>query len=136
MYEGKLDGKALRQLLDRTLVQTAADYYDLDHGEQWWFVHDNSRPFKSREVQTWLHNHGVSVIDFPSFSPDLNPIENVWPRVNKLTDRLHPTTQDALSDAFIKCWPEVSLDIFTNFAQSMPARIQAVIKANGDATKY
>ena len=37
---------------------------------------------------------------------------------------------------FLWCWPEVSLDIFNDFAQSMPARIQAVIKANGDATKY
>ena len=136
MYEGKLDGRTLRGLLDRTLLETAADYYDLDHGEHWWFVHDNSSPFKSQEVQTWLHNHGVSVLDFPPRSPDLNPIENVWPRVHKLTDKLHPTTDDALADAFIACWPEVSLDIFTDFAQSMPARIAAVIKANGDATKY
>ena len=136
MYEGKLDGKSLKRLLDRTLVQTAAEYYDLEHGEQWWFVHDNSRPFKSREVQNWLHNHGVSMLDFPPRLPDLNIIENVWPRVNKLIDREHPTTQQAVSDAFKKCWDEVSLDVFTDFAQSMPARIAAVIAANGDATKY
>ena len=136
MYEGKLDGKALRGLLDRTLLETAADYYDLDHGEQWWFVHDNSRPFTSQEVQRWLHNHGVSVLDFPPRSPDLNPIENMWPRVHKLMDRLHPTTKDAVADAFIKSWPDLSLDTFTDFAQSMPARIAAVIKANGDAIKY
>lgn len=136
MYEGKLDGKALRRLLDNTVVQTAADYYDLDHGEQWYFVHDNSPPFKSREVQRWVHNRGITVLDFPPYSPDLNPIENMWPRIHELTDKEHPTTDEALADAFIKCWPEISLDIFTNYAQSMPARIAAVIEANGDATKY
>jgi len=76
------------------------------------------------------------MLDFPPRSPDLNIIENVWPRVNKLIDREHPTTQQAVSDAFKKCWDEVSLDVFTDFAQSMPARIAAVIAANGDATKY
>ena len=30
----------------------------------------------------------------------------------------------------------ISLDLFTDYAQSKPARIQAVIDANGDATKY
>ena len=30
----------------------------------------------------------------------------------------------------------LSLDIFTNFAQSMPARSAAVIEAKGDAIKY
>jgi transposase len=136
MYEGKLDGKALRGLLDRTLIETAAAYYDLDHGEQWWFVHDNSKPFTSQEVQRWLHNHGVSILDFPPRSPDLNPIENIWPRVNKLIDQLHPTTKDAVADAFINSWPKLALDTFTNFAQSMPARIAAVIEANGNAIKY
>jgi transposase len=136
IYYGKLDGKSLRKLLDDTIVQTAADYYDLDHGEQWWFLHDNSPPFTSSEVQTWLHNHGISVIDFPPHSPDLNPIENLWPRVAALMDKLHPTSSEATADAFIQCWPEVPLDLFTDYAQSMPARIQAVIDANGNATKF
>ena len=70
-YEGRLDGKMLRRMLDQTLVQTAADYYDLEHGESWWFVHDNSPPFKSGEVQNWLHNHGVARLDFPPNSSDL-----------------------------------------------------------------
>jgi len=136
MYEGKLDGKALKGLLARTLLETAGDYYDMEHGEHWWLVHDNSPQFKSREVQTWLHNNGISVLDFPPRSPDLNPIENMWPRIHALTDKLHPTTNEAMADAFIKCWPEISLDIFTDYAQSMPARIAAVIEADGNATKY
>ena len=53
-----------------------------------------------------------------------------------LCDKLHPTTDEEVADAFVNCWPDLSLDLFTDYAQSMPARIAAVIEANGDATKY
>lgn len=140
MYEGKLKGKSLLGLLQRTVKQTADDYYQTDPSkpghEQWWFLHDNSKPFKSKVVQNWIFNKQINVLEWPPHSPDLNPIENLWPRVHALTDKLHPTTDEALADAFIACWPELPLDIFTNFAQSMPARIAACIEANGNAIKY
>jgi transposase len=140
MYEGKLDGKALRGLLERTVPETARDYYQTDPSrpgfEPWWLLHDGSPVFRSGEVQRWLHNNAINVIDWPPYSPDLNPIESLWPRVHALMDQLCPTTDEAVADAFVECWPELSLDLFTDYAQSMPARIAAVIAANGDATKY
>lgn len=139
-YEGKLEGKSLLKLLKQTVKQTAADYYQTDprnpRHEQWWFLHDNSKPFTSKVVQKWIFNNQINVLEWPPNSPDLNPIENLWPRVHALTDKLHPTSKEALADAFKACWQELPLDIFSNFAQSMPARIAACIAANGDATKY
>jgi len=140
MYEGKLDGPALRKLLQASVQKTADDYYQTDPTkpghEPWWFQHDNSPPFKSRVVQSWLHGQAINVLDFPPFSPDLNPIENLWPRVQRLMDQEHAVTAEQVADAWEHKWPELSLEIFTDYAQSMPARIRAVIAAGGDATKY
>src|SRR5438045_2226481 len=81
IYKGKLDGPALKGLLDRIVVQTAQDYYDVEHAERWWLLHDNSPQFKSGVVQRWVHGRGIQMIDFPACSPDVNIIENLWPRV-------------------------------------------------------
>ena len=92
--------------------------------------------------QKWLYMmctcylRANNVLDWPPYSPDHNPIENLWPRVHALMDRLMPTSDEQVADAFVECWPQLSLDIFTDFAKSTPARIQAVIVANDDATKY
>jgi hypothetical protein len=136
IYEGKLDGKALCNRLHQTLLQTAKISFDVENAEEWWFQHDGSPPFSSHECKTWLHNHGIKVIDFPAHSPDLNPIENIWPVVGKLIDEMHPTTPLAVAEAFKDCWQRIPLEIWNDYAQSMPARCQAVIDANGDATPY
>jgi len=56
--------------------------------------------------------------------------------VQRLMDQEHPATAEQVADAWEDKWPELSLEIFTDYAQSMPARIAAVIAAGGDATKY
>jgi len=98
----------------------------------WWFQHDNSTPFQSREVQNWLHNHAVSIIDVPPHSSDLNHIISC----GTSTQIYGLTTSYADADVFICCWPEISFDIFTDYAQSMLDHIAAVIEANGYATKF
>jgi hypothetical protein len=126
----------LQKMLKETVIQTAKDYYDVDRAERWWFLHDNSPPFKSGIVQTWLYNKCVHVLEWPPNSPDLNPIENIWPRVAAIMDKMHPKTDQEVEEAFLDAWQQIPLDVWTDYAPSMPERIRAVIDANGDSTKY
>ena len=42
------------------------------------FQQDNAIIHKSEETVTWLEAKKVSILPWPSHSPDCNPIENIW----------------------------------------------------------
>ena len=48
------------------------------------FVKDNVRAHIAHSVKDWLRDHNIIVEDWPPYSPDLNPIEQVWKRLKEL----------------------------------------------------
>ena len=87
-------------------------------------------------TQAWCENCHVHVLDWPANSPDFNPIENLWGIVKKKLHKHQPNTSEQLKDAIKTCWNEVTPHECQQLIHSMPRRIEAVIKARGDATKY
>ena len=43
------------------------------------FQQDNAPIYKANDVMIWLENNKVNVLgEWPPYSPDLSPIENIW----------------------------------------------------------
>ena len=95
------------------------------------FMHDND-PFHCSRAQDFLEEAGIFVMSWPSVSPDLNPIENVW---TLLKSGLREKTggNEELLNVLVEIWD--SKDIVPVIL-SMRKRLLQVIDADGGHTKY
>jgi uncharacterized coiled-coil protein SlyX len=136
IFNENMDGKLLQSILGTHLVESAELHYDIDNAEQWWFLQDNDPKHKSTIVRTWLFNHGIQCIDFPPYSPDLNPIEHLWADLARRVEQFQADTMEELQDIVAEEWKKTKKSLLRKLAQSMPKRCQAVIDVKGNHTKY
>jgi transposase len=54
------------------------------------FQQDNAKVHTSLETQEWFESHGIEVMEWPTHSPDLNPIEHCWNLLKKQLVLLYP----------------------------------------------
>lgn len=136
IFNEKMNAKLLQGILGTHLVESAELHYDVEHAEQWWFLQDRDPKHRSAIVRTWLFNHGIQCIDFPPYSPDLNPIEHLWADLARRVEKRPAPTMEQLQDIVAEEWAATPRAVIQSLVNSMPARCQAVIDAKGDHTKF
>ena len=89
-------------------------------------------------MDTLLHlvENEIPFIDWPSMSPDLNPIENIWSRMKTLVERELPRTKQELVTAINKVWDSFDHTKMKNYVHSMHDRLSQCITLNGEITSY
>ena len=83
----------------------------------------------------WFRSKHIHVLEWPSQSPDLNPIENLWQVLKIALHRRSPSNLTELERFCKDEWAKMSLSS-AKLVETSPKRLAAVIATNGGSTKY
>ena len=99
---------------------------------------DNVRPHRARVVNNFLQQQQVIRMDWPSRSPDLNPVEHLWDILGRRIRANHPPPPNlnVLFQTLQQEWQAIPQNTLQTLVRSMRQRCLAGINANGGHTRY
>ncbi len=91
LYDGPINGERFRAYVEQFLAPT------LKPGDV--VILDNLGSHKGKAVRQAIRDVGARLVFLPKYSPDLNPIEQVFAKFKTLLRKAGARTYDAVSDA-------------------------------------
>ena len=99
------------------------------------FMQDNARPHSCESTKRYLRRNGVQVLDWPPYSPDLNPIENLWAYLSQRVSAVAPFGAEKLEAAIVAEWNAIPQFIINNLVVSFERRVKECIRLGGATTR-
>lgn len=110
------------------------------HPEGCYIQADNYGVHRAASVYTYLNTEEANIVKdilpWPSYSPDLNPMENLWAVLKSKIRKRHPKTIDQLEDIIHEEWGNLSDEYARKLCLSIYNRIDMCIENEGSRINY
>lgn len=125
IFNGSVDSAAYQMMLTSNLLPIIQTN-DV-------FQQDNAPPHSSQATKQWLLDNRINVLGWPSMSPDLNIIENVWGMLARrvYADAKQYNSKDELIVAIQREWNRLKQDTIAGLIDGMQGRIFKCIMRQG-----
>ncbi len=124
------------QFIERTMnANMYCDILKQRLGRRAVFQDDNDPKHTSKTTTALLKKLRVKVMDWPSMSPDLNPIEHLWGILKRKVEERKVSNIHQLRDVVME-WKRTPVATCEALVNSMPKRVKAVLENNGGHTNY
>ena len=97
---------------------------------------DNDPKHTSTVVEKCLNDNQVKVLEWPSQSPDLNPIENLWAELKKCVRARRPTNLTELQQLCQEEWAKIHRIYCAKLVEGYPKCVTHDKQFKGNASKY
>ena len=132
IFRENLTKELFVDILEGHLLPTAQVLYE----DGWCLQQDNDPKHTAAYTKQWLRDNAVQVLDWPSYSPDLNPIENIWGYLKRKLYQKNCEKIEEMQLETVKIWNSMTHDLVQNYVTSMPTRIDMCIQRQGGKISY
>jgi len=138
VYSGNLSAQRfIKEVLQKEVCQSARKLF---RDEPYCFVQDNAPIHSAKATQQWLLKSNVhdfiASSEWPGYSPDLNPIENIWAILAERVRKHNPSSRAAFERLLKKEWKNLEPGLLKKTVLSAKNRLQQCLERDGYATDF
>ena len=83
-----------------------------------------------------LNSNGIQRLEWPPFSPVLNPIEHLWDEIERRMKKGQPKNEKDSKECLTRVWNGIETPVLESLVDSVLHRLNEVIRMKEYPTKY
>ncbi|PIO53843.1 hypothetical protein TELCIR_24806, partial [Teladorsagia circumcincta] len=113
----RIHGKMTGQVYKDMIIDSALPWAERHMPAGWILQQDNDPKHTSRVVTAAFQQRHVRLLEWPSQSPDVNPIEHIWEELERRCAKQPCTNKDQKFAQLVKEWNAIPTEVIRNLIE-------------------